>query len=278
MTEQTKSLMGTNAYSNSRYDQEAKEHEDLLKSRALAAGQPDVNADTSTEQTPEHDWEKRYKDLQSYNSKQTNALKAEITTLKNTQTPAFVVPKTAEELAAYRADKPQEYAFIESIAHTIAKDLTKGVQAELENVSGDLQQNRIEKAALAIEAAHPDWATLRESQDFHTWGSKQDEVVQGWLYDNPDNAENAIRAINLYKADLNLQGQTLNQGNVQNQNLAAQAVNVQGNQGLPNETDRNHPAYVWKDSEIAAMGTGDFAKWQEHIQLAYREGRYAQNA
>lgn len=266
------SLMGTNAYRNSNYDADAKQAEDLLKAND---SQGLENTATSNEQKPEHDWEKRYKDLQSYHSKTVNQLKNDNTTLANQATPRFVPPKTPEDMARFKADKPEEYAFIQSIAHGIANDLTKSVQAELDTVSTDLRDNKIEKAAFAIEAAHPDWATLRESQDFHEWGTKQDATVQGWLYDNPDNAQDAIRAISLYKADRNaLQSQSnTNQSNTLD---ASTSVNVQGQNGQTLETDRNSPGYMWKDSEIAKMRPEEYAKWHEVIQLAYREGRYIQ--
>ena len=48
---------------------------------------------------------------------------------------------------------------------------------------------------------HPDFSEIRQKDEFHQWASKQDPVIQSWLYENTSNAQLAGRAIDLYKMD-----------------------------------------------------------------------------
>lgn len=265
------SLMRQPGEANPRYEAEAAELKAQLEPEKTGQSDPV----TSTEQTPNHDWEKRYKDLQSYHSKTTNQLKSEIDGLKNQATPKFIPPKTEEELRNFQTENPETYAFIQTIANDMAQRQVATFEGQLTQVNHTLMETKIQEASLAIQAAHPDWETIREANEFHAWGAAQDDVVKGWLYDNPDNAQDAIRAISLFKADTGWGRQTTQETtNVPAQ--AAQHVDIRGNTSLPNETDRNHPAYIWKDSEIAKMRPEEFGQWQEVINLAVREGRYAQ--
>lgn len=264
------SLMRQPGEANPRYIAE----EAALKAQMEPEVSGQTPADTSAEQQPNHDWEKRYKDLQSYHSKTINQLRSEIASVKEQATPKFTPPKTPEELEAFRASNPETFAFIQTIANEMADQKVATIEGQLTQVNQTLQSTRISEAVLAIKTAHPDWESIRDSGEFHEWGSRQDDVVKGWLYDNPDNAQNAIRAISLFKAETGWGRQKQESTNVAS--TAASYVDVRGNQGLPMETDRNHPMYIWKDSEIARMRPEEYGKWADVIQLAVSEGRYAQ--
>ena len=51
---------------------------------------------------------------------------------------------------------------------------------------------------------HPDFAEIRDSDDFHEWADEQPKWVQDALYENSEDARSAARAIDLYKADRNI--------------------------------------------------------------------------
>ena len=48
---------------------------------------------------------------------------------------------------------------------------------------------------------HPDYSELRNSDAFHSWAEKQPEEIQDWIYNNPNNASLASKAIDLFKME-----------------------------------------------------------------------------
>ncbi len=263
--------MGNTAYRNPSITQEAADHEASL---STPEGQPN----TTDNEQPVHDWEKRYKDLQSHSSKKQNEYNSDVATLKQemeqlriAQTPTFKAPVTEEEMAAFKVKNPETHDFMLTMAHKIAKEQMGTVDNKIASLESGLQNARATEAAVHINAAHPDWSTIKDSQEFHLWAEQQDTVIQAWIYDNPDNAANAIRAINLFKAEV----KQVVQPNAQ-PTSAADSIGI-NNTVEATGTNRSAPDYVWKDSEIAAMRAQEFAKWEETIDLAISEGRYAPN-
>ena len=144
------------------------------------------------------------------------------------------------------------------------------------SMRNDLLDAKMDRAALAIKAAHPDYEVIVESAIFAAWADRQTATVQDWIYNNPDNPELAIQALSLFKYEsgqtqTNTNGTThVNQGN----DLA-----VSGTQGGNVETSSmNHPARIWKASEIRKMQPAEYAKWNDTIILAQQEGRIDNNS
>ena len=268
--------MGNNAYRN---PQILKEQAELAELEGNSTTQGQEGDNTAAEEAPAHNWEKRYKDLQSHTSKKQNefnatvaGLKQEMEQLRVAQTPTFKPPSTDEELAAFKEKNPETYNFITTLAHKMAKAEMGQYETKLAGLESGLQNARATEAVAQINAAHPDWSTIKDSQEFHLWAEQQDSVVQSWIYDNPDNAANAIRAINLYKAEVRPVVQNTNQQPAN----AAEDIGVRNTSVDPSGSgDRNAPDYIWKDSEVASMRPQEFAKWEETIDLAMSEGRYA---
>ena len=61
-----------------------------------------------------------------------------------------------------------------------------------------------DKAEAELMRIHPDFADIRDSDDFHEWADQQPKWVQDALYENDNDARSAARAIDLYKADRGL--------------------------------------------------------------------------
>ena len=244
--------------------------------------QPQGTPEPMNPEAPVHDWEKRYKDLQSYSTKQHNESQTEIANLQRdkAQGPAFQVPKTAEELSAFQKANPETHAFIQTIAHDIANNQTQIINDRLETAEQALATTSRETAMSQLKQAHPDFEEINGHPSFNDWISTQDPEVHGWIYHNSNDANKVSRALSLFKqdtgwgvnSDANVsQG---NQGNQQNQNLdASMSVNVPGDssQGDP----RKHPKYIWTESEIAKMHPTVFAQYADDITLAMSERRVA---
>lgn len=266
---QTQSILGASHYRNPRHAQEAaalEEHENSLRTNVGQEG-----TGTEPEVKPEHNWEKRYKDLQSYSSKRINALEAEVRDLKQQNVPRLEVPKTQEELDAFKGQNPEMYAVIQSMAQNLFQSHISKYDQQLAEMQGTLQQSTQERAILKLKQAHPDYETVMNSDEFHEWASKQSTQVQDWVYKNPDNADLAIQALSLFKYHSGWGKDK--KGTQANQQGGDYAVNTRQAQVDPAAIGRNHPAYQWKESEIARMRPEEFSKWDEHITLAQREGR-----
>jgi hypothetical protein len=235
-----------------------------------------------TPQQPVHDWEKRYKDLQSYHSKQMNGKTAEIAALQSS-TNTFQVPKTAEQLAAFQAENPESYAVIQSIAHNMASQQTAHVQERLDRAEDTLEKDTYQKQLAELQRLHPDFEQIDAAPEFHTWLSQQNDEVKGWVFETPSNPQKITWALSLFKqqAGMGVQNPQGNTGNTpsntlgtpQDMNeLASMDVSVRSeSQGAGDQ--REHPQYVWAESEISRMRPEVFAKYEASIELAMSEGR-----
>ena len=222
---------------------------------------------------PSHNWEKRYKDLQSFNSRKINDLTQKLDAALKAPVAKVTVPKTQEELDSMRQSDPDGYAKIESIATAMMHKQLEGYNKTLTNVTQDLTQARIDAAEAQIVKAHPDFTKIINDDSFHQWAEAQATDVQDWIYNNPDQPQLAIRALSLYKAEKGM-GTTNTQATTPAQ-TGDMDVNVRTNSQTPDAVDRNHPTYIWTESEIARMRPAEFGKWEKVITLAQNEGRVA---
>ena len=240
------------------------------------------NPGTVSQETPSHDWEKRYKDLQSYSTKQVNAKDTEIANLlrDKAQGPKFQPPKTAEELTAFRTENPETYAFIQTIAHDMANNQTQVISERLETAESTLAETSREAAMNQLKLAHPDFEEINGHPSFNIWLESQDPEVQSWIYHNTNDANKVSRALSLFKHDTgwgvkenNSGNPNGNQGNQSNLD-GSRAVDVQGGSEGGNDP-RTHPKYIWSEAEIAKMHPLEFAKYESDISLALSERRVA---
>lgn len=269
----TSSILGATPYRNPRHAEEAAALEEHEKS--LQANPAQDKVETEKPEQPEHNWEKRYKDLQSYSQKKINSLENENKDLKAAGVQKITVPKTQEELEAFQAQNPETYAVIQSMAANLFQEHIKQYDQKLADMQGTLNATAQEKAILKLKEAHPDYVQVQNSQEFHDWAATQPTEVQDWIYNNPDNADLAIQALSLFKYHSGWGKQDSTDTQAPAQTGGDVAVTTRQTQVEPGAVDRNHPAYIWKESEIAKMRPDEFAKWDEHITLAQREGRIA---
>ena len=120
-----------------------------------------------------------------------------------------------------------------------------------------------EKAEAQLLAIHPDFADIRESDDFHTWAEEQPKWVQDALYENDNDARSAARAIDLYKADKSITTKRPSKD-------AAQAVNAKSSRSGPTDESK---AYL-KESEVQKMSGQEYEKRSDEIMEAIRSGKF----
>ena len=268
---QTQNILGAQPYRNPRHAQDAMDLEEYEKSNQNSNAQEAPATDLGVK--PEHNWEKRYKDLQSYTAKKINTLESQVQEVMQQGVKRIEAPKTPEELEAFKGQNPETYAVIQSMADSLFQSHMTKYDQQLAEMQGTLQVSAQEKAMLKLKEAHSDYETIMNSDAFHDWVSTQPTQVQDWVYKNPDNADLAIQALSLFKYHSGWGKNTKGTTNTQGNSGGDVSVNTRNNKVEPGATDKNHPAYMWKESEIAGMRPEVFQKWDEHITLAQRENR-----
>ena len=231
--------------------------------------------DTSEEATPKEEnpvgvedaiFKKRYDDLKRHYDETISKHKDDILKLKKENEAISKKPifKSKEDLEEWRKDYPDMY-------DSVMQMTTEATMKAKEEMSEELLQIKKQQSALARERAevelakkHPDYKEIRENPDFHDWASVQDSTIQSWLYDNSDNPKSAARAIDLYKYD---RGLSTKKVNYDAKKEAAKAVSKTKPSDTPTEKK------VWKWSEIQKMKPDVYAKFEEEIDKAHKEGR-----
>ena len=124
------------------------------------------------------------------------------------------------------------------------------------------------EAEKALYDRHPDFEDIRGDDNFHSWAEGQPEQIQEWIYNNPNNVNLAIKAIDLYKLENNLSSpKKRKSGKSQSSKSAADFVSTK-----TTSVDTKEPK-IWTQREIASMSMRDFDKYEEEIDQAIMEGR-----
>ena len=243
-----------------------------------------VSEDTSSEEeaTPDEErpvnaeekvFKKRYDDLKRHYDSTVNKHKDDVSKLKRQleESAEQVLPKTKEEIEAWRTKYPDVYDVIETIAHTKADEKAKKIQTELKELESQQAVVQRDKAEVELAKLHPDYHDIRGDEKFHQWVSEQDSTIQGWLYENTSNAKLAARAIDLYKMD-NGQSNLTKKEEKDVKKEAAKAIS-KTRKAVDSEAPKKK---VWTTSEIAKLKTHEFEKFEKEIDLARLEGRIEQ--
>lgn len=217
--------------------------------------QPDNQA--PTQDTLEVNWEKRYKDLQSYHDKTRSTLETQLKQLKD-ETGTLVLPRTQEELEDFKTRNPEHYGTIETIANQL-------VEQRLQPLQDNMKEAKREAAMAKLSQAHPDWQEFAGNENFLAWAEA--EGLTDWVSEEFD-ASKPIRAITFYKMFLqsNKQEDKPKRSTV---DPAAQAVNV--NSGAPTPTG-NEGLRSYTRQQIERMSVVEYEHNLESIQAAQAAG------
>lgn len=268
-------------------EQEEKELEELLKQSKNKPEEEEVVVEDSTkteEKNPEEEkpkaeekedkeddlsseektFKKRYGDLRRHAQKTEENLRKEIESLKN-KDPSVVPPKSDEDLEEWAEKYPDVAAIVNTIATKQAKKLFEDAEERLNKID-ELQAEADRKTAEAkIVESHPDFLSIRDSDDFHDWAEAQPKWVQDALYENEDDARSVVRVVDLYKVD---KGMTA-KDKKKTQKEAASGV-PKGNKTEPStESGR-----TFKESVVERMSPEEWEKNEEAIMEAMRTGNF----
>lgn len=124
------------------------------------------------------------------------------------------------------------------------------------------------EAEMSLQKAHPDFAEIRESTEFHTWAKSQPKAIQDWVYNNPNDVGLAVKAIDIYKAETGkTSSRTTGGSQSRPSGSAADMVSTK-----TKTVDAGEPR-IWSQREIAALSIDQYDKYEEEIDLAVSEGR-----
>jgi len=245
-------------------DTEASEEIASLDGKATPSTERPENAE-------ERVFKKRYGDLKRHYDSTLGKHKDEVRTLRTQleqSSKQFIPPKSKDELESWRKEYPDVYEMVETIAMNKADSRTKEMETKYQNLQVQQEEIAKEKAEVELLKMHPDFNDLRSKDDFHEWAAKQDPVIQDWLYENTSNASLAARALDLYKMDRGL-GKYSQKEEQSAKKEAAKAISKTKKAEAPDAPTKK----VWSNAEISKMNVREYAKYEEEIDKAVREGR-----
>tara|TARA_Y100000739_G_scaffold176855_1_gene154721 strand:+ start:202 stop:1089 length:888 start_codon:yes stop_codon:yes gene_type:complete len=218
-------------------------------------------------------YKKRYDDLKAHYDSRLNEFKAreqELIQEAVSNRPEYKAPKSAEELEEFKKEYPDVYEVVESVAHIQSENQVAELQTRLDAIQERETEVLKREAEKDLRETHPDFDDIRNSDEFQEWAELQPEVIKDWIFNNPDDATLASRALDLFKKDIGLDVQQVTESTSNSKEATQSAADM-----ISTKTTSVDPKQqrVWSEKEIAAMSVAEFDKFEEEISNAMQEGR-----
>ena len=214
-------------------------------------------------------YKKRYDDLKKHYDSRLSEFKQreqELIAEATANRPEYEAPKTAEELEQFKAEYPDVYEVVETVAHLQSEDKVASLQQRLDALQERETEILKREAEKDLMAKHPDFTELRNSEEFHQWAEAQPEEIKDWIYNNPNNASLASKAIDLFKMENGITPINSSQ-NKSERSSAADMVSTK-----TTTVDEKQPK-IWTQQEIAALPMAEYDRLEKEIDKAVEEGR-----
>jgi len=254
-----------------RIEREEAELKQLSEQNNKSTSVEDNNDDDSNLSAEEKSFKKRYGDLRRHSQQQALALQKQIDELKQQLTQStekqIKLPTSEDELATWAKAYPDVAKIVETIAIKKAKEQTAALDERFKALDERDKMTAREKAEFELLKLHPDFDTIRDTDDFHEWADEQPAWVQQALYENDTDARSAARAIDLYKIDRNI-GKAKPEKKTSG---AAESINTRGSRSAPSSQDTDGVIY---ESQVAKMSSLQYEKNAEAIQKAMISGKF----
>ena len=265
------------AFANRKYsnaERIQREEEELEKLIAEQKGEAEQVEQEPQEAEPtnaeEKSFKKRYGDLRRHQQQKEKEYEDRIKALETQLTQAtnseIKLPKSDEDIEAWATKYPDVAAIVETIAIKKAKEQAQGLEDRVREIDEMKANAAREKAEVELLKLHPDFGTIRDSDDFHEWAEEQPKWVQDALYENDADARSAARAIDLYKADRNIT--TKKSATAKD---AARSVGARNERSKPN-SDAMSGAI--RESDVQKMSATEYEKNADDIMEAIRTGNF----
>jgi len=265
--QKTKAFMAK-PYSNQ--DKIKKEEEELEQLIAEQKGEVKETVEEEPLSAEEKSFKKRYGDLRRHMQEEKKSWEDKFEKLQSQLDSAtkkeMKLPTSDEQLDAWMKKYPDVARIVETIAIKKAKEQASELEERVKAVDEMRESAAKQKAEVELLQIHPDFADIRESDDFHNWAEEQPKWVQDALYENGNDAKSAARAIDLYKADKNIKTRKAS-----NPKDAARSVNSRNSRTQP---DTDSDGIVFKESVVNKMTAAQYEKAADDIMEAIRTGKF----
>jgi len=255
---------------------ESKQNADSLfyENQTQEATSEDEDGTPQPEKKTRTNYKKRYDDLKKhYDSKLTEfkQREQELRAEAEKAYPQYQPPKSVEDLEKFKTEYPDLYETVETVAHMRSEEQVQALQSKLQALEEREATISKRDAETQLQERHPDFEDIRSDEKFHEWAKAQPEDIQNWIYNNPDNATLASRAIDLYKLENNIAiDNTTPKKSARSQTSRSEAADMVSTKTTGVEPNQ---AKVWTQREIASMSMDDYDRFEKEIDLAIREGR-----
>ena len=256
-----------------RVKKDEEELERLIKEQKSAS---EVNEEKEDgEETPtsgeEKTFKKRYGDLRRHTQEKEQQFQKQLDELKEQLTKAtkkeMKLPKSDEDIQAWAEQYPDVAAIVETIAIKKATEQSNDIKKRLKEID-ELNASTVkEKAEVELMKIHPDFDTIRDSEDFHDWAEEQPKWVQDALYENDNDARSAARAIDLYKSDKGISKET----KTKNDTSAAKSVTSKATRST---LDIKGTSNKILESSVQKMSAQQYEKNADTIMESIRSGNF----
>ena len=270
MQSEKKVAFATRKYSNAdKRKQEEAELEQMLKEQRGETEEP-ITEEPEPVSAEEKTFKKRYSDLRRHQQQQAEDFKKELAELRSQLDSAtkkeMKLPKSDEDIEEWAKNYPDVAAIVETIAMKKASEQSSALEERIKAID-ELQLSATkEKAEAELMRLHPDFDTIRDSDEFHEWADNQPRWVQDALYENDNDARSAARAIDLYKADMGI-----SKKKPKSDKEAAKSVSTRNSRSKPQE---NEEASYLKESEVQRMSAQEYENRSDEIMEAIRSGKF----
>jgi len=218
-------------------------------------------------------YKKRYDDLKTHYDSRLNEFKAreqELLEEAVKNRPDYKAPKSPEELEQFKNEYPDVMAVVETVAHLESESKTKVLEERLSALQ-DRENELVRKdAEKSLQEKHPDFDNIRNSDEFQEWAEMQPEAIKDWIFNNPNDATLASRALDLFKKDIGLEVPQVRQTRSNSKQAQQSAADMISTKTTSVESNQQR---VWSETEIAAMSVAEFDKYESEISDAMQEGR-----
>jgi len=255
------------------YFEDPSEKNKLFKSNDVNEAEQEGNVEVNSLDAPKDepykkpDYKKRYDDLKRHYDSKLNEFKQREEELIKQAVPEYRAPKTPEELEEFKKSYPDVFEVVETVAHMQSESKAKVLEERLSKLQEREQEISQQEAEKRLRERHPDFDDIRNSDDFHKWAKEQPSSIQGWIYDNADDADLASRAIDLFKRDLGIDVPEKITKSSSKTKSAADMVSTKTTAVEPKSEK------IWSEKEIAAMSIDEFDKYESEISEAMQQGR-----
>jgi len=249
---------------------------ELLKKQAEGETEEPVTKEKAEDEekpknAEERTFKKRYGDLRRHSQEKEREFQKQLDDLKVQLEKAtkkeIKLPKSEAEIEEWAKEYPDVAGIVETIAIKKAKEQSDALEKRIKEIDELNAKTTKDRAEVELLKIHPDFADIRESDDFHEWADEQPKWVQDALYENSEDARSAARAIDLYKSDRNISKKE----KVDSSKEAAKAVSTKTQKTVPDAESKNS---MIRESDIQKMTADEYEANADAIMEAIRAGNF----